>query len=395
VASEGELWKEHRRFALRTLRDFGLGRNQSEEIIQTEIHQLLELLDKEIKNGNHRINIMDYLLRSVSNVICTLTMGEQPCYENDEVLAMIHKFRENLSQNIFTLPVLMFPSLFKYLAPLFLIFPKTRSILKTLRGIVAFLQVKIEQHETVFDSSEESGDYIEAYLREKQKRDSSTTTVGHTFIAKQLKGEIFDLFLAGTDTTSNSLSWGLLYLAIDPDIQMKCHAEINATIGREKQPTMKDKEQMPYMQAVLDEIQRYATIVPMGVTHRNFQSDTIHGYHIEADTLIVPFQYGIHHDPRVWEKPEQFYPEHFLTTDLDGKMKYKPRQELIPFSLGKRECLGESLAKMELFLFFVSILQKYEVHLPEMRESELTEVLLGTEGPIHSPGHHELLFHPY
>jgi cytochrome P450 family 2 subfamily J len=322
-----------------------------------------------------------------------LTMGEQPGYENEEILQLMHKFRGILNNNMFTTPHFMFPTFFKYISPLLFLVPGSKHVINVLHGVIKFLQGKIDEHEQQFDPTQESRDYIEAFLLEKRKQDSANP--GKNFYtAKELQRIVFDLFIAGTDTTSNSLSWGLLYLAIHPAIQMKCHEEIDATIGREKQPTMKDKEQMPYIQAVLDEIQRYASIVPTGVIHRTFQSDTIHGYHIPGDTLIIPFVYGVHHDPRVWKKPEEFYPQHFITTNVDGKIKYSPREELIPFLIGKRECPGESLAKMEFFLFFVSILQKYDVSLPDYEDSEIEEILMGTDGPIHSPGHHDLLFHP-
>ncbi|MCL4169781.1 UNVERIFIED_CONTAM: hypothetical protein GTU68_004949, partial [Idotea baltica] len=98
-------------------------------------------------------------------------------------------------------------------------------------------------------------------------------------------------------------------------------------------------------------------IVPNSLPHRNFKADTIQGYKIPANSRIIPCIYAAHHDPEVWEKPEEFYPQHFLNDNGE----YRSREELIPFSIGRRSCLGESLARMELFVFFASIIRRYSV----------------------------------
>jgi cytochrome P450 family 2 subfamily J len=296
IGSEGAFWEEHRRFSLRTLRDFGLGRNEAERIIQQEIEFLTSHIEKLITQDGGEINTIDLFLRSVSNVICTLTMGERPGYEDDEFSGVMQSVRENLGVTAFTSPAMMFPGLFKYFQSAMLLIPRTRRILRNLRHTLAYLETKISSHMKNFHANEESVDYIDAFLQEKHRLDAIDSS-SHTYTTGQLKREIFELFIAGTDTTSNSLCWSLILLAIHPDIQKRCHDEIDAAIGREKMATMKNKEQMPFIQAVLDEVQRYGSIVPMGVLHRNFEEDTVRGYRIPQSTLIVPFVYGAHHDP--------------------------------------------------------------------------------------------------
>ncbi|KHJ78427.1 hypothetical protein OESDEN_21952 [Oesophagostomum dentatum] len=82
----------------------------------------------------------------------------------------------------------------------------------------------------------------------------------------------------------------------------------------------------------------------------------IMGFHLPKGTIVLP-QYGtVHYDTHYYPEPEKFRPERFL--DEDGYFKKRP--ELNPFGMGKRTCLGENLARYELFLLFTTLLQKYE-----------------------------------
>jgi cytochrome P450 len=400
ISAEGPLWKVHRRFALRTLRDFGFGSNLSEQIVQTEAENLQQFVRKSIENGNSEINIMDLLLRSVSNVICTLAIGEQPGYEDDDFMEVVNRVRQNLSRSFLTAPMFMFRRFFELAAPLVFLSAQSKSTLANLKCISSYLQMRIDAHVSRFNPDQAPIDYIDAFLLEKYKldkeQDGATTEnkEQHSFSDQQLRRELIDLFVAGTDTTSNSLTWGLLFLALNPDVQKRCHDEIDAQIGRERFPCKKDRDNTPYLLAVMDEVQRFASIVPQGVFHRSINDDTLQGYHVPGNTIIVPFVYGAHHDPRVWEKPSEFYPEHFLeTTDGDSaSVKYKSRDELVPFLIGKRECLGETLAKTELYVFFITLLQRYKVSLPNKERERLDSILLGSDGTIHSPAEHRLHF---
>uniref|UniRef100_A0A8B9SH94 Cytochrome P450 2K1 n=2 Tax=Anatinae TaxID=2068716 RepID=A0A8B9SH94_ANAPL len=117
---------------------------------------------------------------------------------------------------------------------------------------------------------------------------------------------------------------------------------------------------MPYTDAVIHEVQRFASILPLDLPHETTTDVILKDYFIPKGTYIIPLLISVLQDKSQWEKPEMFYPEHFL----DSKGKFVKKDAFMPFSAGRRICAGETLAKMELFLFFTSLLQRFTFHPP-------------------------------
>ncbi|KAJ8312156.1 hypothetical protein KUTeg_009529 [Tegillarca granosa] len=135
---------------------------------------------------------------------------------------------------------------------------------------------------------------------------------------------IIDLFAAGTDTTATTLDWALMFMIAYPGMQDKCRKEIE-------------------------------DVIPLGVPHMLAKDIKINGYAVPKGTMLLSNQQAIHFNKSYWDEPAKFNPERFL--DADGNIK--KTDKLIPFSVGPRICLGESLARMELFLFFANLIQRF------------------------------------
>ncbi|XP_030582485.1 cytochrome P450 2J2-like isoform X2 [Archocentrus centrarchus] len=235
-----------------------------------------------------------------------------------------------------------------------------------------FIEIRIREHKENLNPALPR-DYIDAFLIEMGKNENKNSS----FALSNLRACTMDLFFAGTETTTMTLLWGLLYMIYYPDIQERVQAEIDAVVGSSRQPSMSDRENMPYTDAVIHEIQRMANIVPLNVARMATKDTTVDKYTIPKGTMILATLDSVLHDESMWETPHSFNPQHFL--DRDGK--FRKRDAFLPFSAGKRVCLGEELARMELFLFFTSILQRFSLSPPAGEQPSLEFRMGGTRCP--------------
>ncbi|XP_041061779.1 cytochrome P450 2K6-like [Carcharodon carcharias] len=162
------------------------------------------------------------------------------------------------------------------------------------------------------------------------------------------------------ETTSTTIRWGMLLMMKYPEIQRKVHEEIISVVGSERSPRAEDRKNLAYTDAVIHEIQRFGDILPLNVTHETTVDLNFKGFFIPKGTHVIPLLSSVLYDKTQWEKPNEFNPSHFL----DAEGKFVKRDAFMPFSAGRRACVGETLAKMELFLFFTALIQKFKFQVP-------------------------------
>ncbi|XP_072015408.1 cytochrome P450 2J6-like isoform X2 [Amphiura filiformis] len=172
-------------------------------------------------------------------------------------------------------------------------------------------------------------------------------------------------FPKGTETTSITLRWSLLYMLKYPYVQKRVQEEIDSVVGRDRLPKLSDKPNLPYTEAVIHEIQRFASIAAITGLRYNRSEVEFRGYTIPKGTHVISNLYSVTRDPSVWVEPDSFQPERFL--DDDKQFKKNPKQMV--FGAGKRVCLGKQLAVMELFIFYTHLMHRFSFHKPDGMES--------------------------
>ena len=171
---------------------------------------------------------------------------------------------------------------------------------------------------------------------------------------------LYDVFGAGIHTIHTTLLWMLYYFAKSPEVQLKLQEEIDHVIGNSRLPSLSDRGQMPYADAVVHELLRMSSVLPLGAPHTATADVCFHGYTIAKDTMIFANTYQVHHDPLIWGDAENFRPERWFG-ESGRKLK---NENLFAFSTGRRNCPGDGLAREQLFLYITTLFQQYNVDFP-------------------------------
>ncbi|KAG8580002.1 hypothetical protein GDO81_007074 [Engystomops pustulosus] len=366
ILSNGENWKVMRRFTLSTLRDFGMGKKTIEDKINEESGYLIKHIGS-FKGEEFPDN--DIFNAAVANIIVAIVLGHRLDYEDPSLRRLLQLSDENL--RLAGSPMVMlynaFPSIIRWLPG------SHNSIYKNADELTRYVTETFTNYKKKLDANDQRN-LIEAFLVKQQEEKPSPDMYFHN---DNLTLLVTDLFSAGMETTNTTLRWGVLLMMKYPQIQKNVQKEIDKVIGSSV-PLVKHRKEMPYTDAVIHEIQRFANILPTNLPHATTQDVMFRGYFLPKGTYIIPLLASVLRDKNYFERPEEFYPQHFL----DSKGNFVKNEAFIPFSLGKRSCAGESLAKMELFLFFTALLQNFTLKAPPGEKLRLIPSVGLTTPPV-------------
>ncbi|GFO00677.1 cytochrome p450 2u1 [Plakobranchus ocellatus] len=367
INASGRVWKEQRTAALTILRAFGMGKNIMAAKIREEVDVYLQEISK---LGGQPSDIRVLTGVSISNVICSIIMGQK--FEHDDpffrqMIGLVAKIVTQIGGTALLnhVPVL------RHLPGDFF---RARELQRNTKDVSEiFISPVIERHKANFDPNLEPSDFIDAYLSQIAHRDNhakdKTSSLNSTLNDDNLNSVIKNIFAAGSETTGSTIMWCLLFLLHHPLEQEKVYRQIEAVIGTDRVPEMADRPHLTYLTAVIMETQRLASIAPFSFQRVVASDIKVKGYTIPEGSVIIPSLDSVLLDEGLWGDPFNFRPERFL----DDNCAIVQPDYFVPFSMGKRVCIGEALAKMELFLYLSSLLQRFKVLpaqdgiLPEIR----------------------------
>ncbi|XP_062919167.1 vitamin D 25-hydroxylase [Mobula hypostoma] len=345
----GRGWTDHRKVTVNCFRCFGPGKKSFENKISEECMIFLDAIDT---YKGEPFDAKCLVTNAVSNITNLIIFGERFTYDDTDYQHMIEIFSENieLAASVWTFLYNAFPWI--GLLP----FGKHQRLFKNAAEVYNFL-LKIIHRFSQNRTPQKPRHLIDSYLDELEKNINDPES---SFSKENLIFTVGELIIAGTETTTNALRWAILYMALYPNIQEKVHQEIDIIVGKNQIPSLENKSQMPYTEAVLHEVLRYCNIAPLGIFRATSKNTIVRGYSIPKGTTVITNLYSVHFDEKYWNSPHLFCPERFL--DKNGQ--FVKKEAFVPFSIGRRHCLGEQLARMELFLFFTMLLQRFHIHFP-------------------------------
>ncbi|XP_047952711.1 cytochrome P450 71A6-like [Salvia hispanica] len=179
------------------------------------------------------------------------------------------------------------------------------------------------------------------------------------------------MYAGGTDTTSTTLEWTMAELIRNPRTMKTLQNEVREVVKNKVEVDEDDLEKMLYLKAVTNESLRLHPPIPLLVPRELTQDTKVLGYDIISGTRVLMNAWAIARDSLLWEKPEQFYQERFLETNIDYKGLYF---ELIPFGAGRRGCPGVTFATTVYELALAKLVLNFNFELPNGAKIEQLDV---------------------
>ncbi|KAK3106352.1 hypothetical protein FSP39_018275 [Pinctada imbricata] len=207
---------------------------------------------------------------------------------------------------------------------------------------------------------------------------------GNTWHGKKVTKEMIfsvvaDLIGAGFNTTASSLKWGILFMASHHEVQERVQKEIDEIVGQHRKPSVLDRKNLQYSEAVVLEILRMAPILPLALPHSACTKTKLLGFTIPENMIVLVNLLSSNLDRQLWRSPTEFKPERFL--DQDGNIDNKIADNVMSFGTGRRRCIGEQLARSNIFVFLTSLLQRCKIIQPEDEECDFEGKLTLTYVP--------------
>ncbi|XP_022128196.2 probable cytochrome P450 304a1 [Pieris rapae] len=359
--TDGFFWHTQRRFSLRYMRDWGFGR-RCKALEDTITHDTKEMIEM-VLNGT----TTDEEKKFVNGDLIYLPHFFDVPFVNGLLQVFVQKtFSRNEYTRIWGLgkSALKFQRSTNDLGGALVITPWIKNILPNMsgyndltngtKGISDFYGELIKDAIETYEDTHERH-FFDAYIKKMKQEIAENQRT--TYSAEQLQLICTDYTFPTASATEMTLTLLLERILIQPELQDKIHEELDSVVGRDRMPTLDDRQNLPFTEACIREILRFETLVPLGVPHRAMKDTTLGGYNIPEGTSVAVNLVTLHMDEKIWGDPQNFRPERFI---VDGKLQVSLDKSL-PFGAGRRLCAGETYARHSMFLIFAAFMQAFQV----------------------------------
>ncbi|KAI2557119.1 cytochrome P450 family 17 subfamily A member 1 [Homo sapiens] len=326
-ADSGAHWQLHRRLAMATFALFKDGDQKLEKIICQEISTLCDML---ATHNGQSIDISFPVFVAVTNVISLICFNTS--YKNgDPELNVIQNYNEGIIDNLSK---------------------------DSLVDLVPWLKEKFR--------SDSITNMLDTLMQAKMNSDNGNAGPdqdSELLSDNHILTTIGDIFGAGVETTTSVVKWTLAFLLHNPQVKKKLYEEIDQNVGFSRTPTISDRNRLLLLEATIREVLRLRPVAPMLIPHKANVDSSIGEFAVDKGTEVIINLWALHHNEKEWHQPDQFMPERFLNPA--GTQLISPSVSYLPFGAGPRSCIGEILARQELFLIMAWLLQRFDLEVPD------------------------------
>ena len=346
----GPAWKFHRKLFTTALRQYLSDIPLIERRVSTQAKKLVHFMEEQ--NGKP-FDPADILQRAVADVICGITFGEGYDTTNPDLNKLL-KLNVDIVAN--TDDAQLVTVLDNFAIAKYLPLKAYDHLLKPVLEIYEIIRKFLKERKQTFDPEEPVHDLISGLLEAKHKAERESNEVQAAFLSDDyFVNTIEDMFAAGYETTSTTMKWAIVFLVNYPKCQEDIQLELDEVLGG-RNPGLEDRANLPLIHATIVETLRVGNVAPLAIPHFTLTDTTLCGYRVPKDTIVFADTESVHLDPKCWENPTVFNPYRHI--DGSGKLIIN-QSNYYPFGAGRRACVGEALAKVELFLFLSWLFQNF------------------------------------
>ncbi|XP_045184918.2 cytochrome P450 2F3-like [Mercenaria mercenaria] len=348
----GGVHSDLRKTLTKGLHVYGDGIKDFEDMITSELQKLVKKIDK---IGNKEFDFISTIKMSLSNLLSILLIGESLDEDDDDInlfwefdKSLIFMYSAKADAVYSTFPFVRYiPGIYK---------EQYDKITRTRRRIIDRYYTRVKENHKPGNTRG-----LIHFLLEERNKELENSTDNIVLTEERLISIVLEMVAAAVVTSMSSMSSTILCLMSHPECQKRVQQEIDDVIGKDRLPTVDDRINCKYMDAVAMEIQRLITIIPLSGPHMCRPNLQFEGYDIPANSMVLPNLNYIHHDENIWGKDAwEFKPERFLDENGDViERGHTYRRNWVPFSVGRRQCLGDTFSRTRLFLYTATLFQRW------------------------------------